>query len=154
MISLCAYVSKISCKLKKVLRTLVKVRKLKANTLIDVTICLFLVGTRCDRALGMMSGRIRNSLITASSQWDSNHASYLARLNHRRVANKMGAWSARSNDRKQWLQITFERLMRITKIATQGRQDTSQWVTQYYLSYSQDVIIFTDYKAKSSRWVS
>ena len=43
--------------------------------------------------------------------------------------------------------------MRITKIATQGRQDASQWVTQYYVSYSQGGIIFTDYKAKSSRWV-
>ena len=123
------------------------------SSLIILMLLSILTGVRCDRGLGMMSGRLPNSRITASSQWDKNHASHLARLNHRRVGHRMGAWSARRNDRNQWLQVNFGRLMRITKIATQGRQDASQWVTQYYVSYSQDGIIFTDYKAKSSRWV-
>ena len=43
--------------------------------------------------------------------------------------------------------------MRVVKIATQGRQDYRQWVTQYYLSYSQDNVYFVEYKQNSARKV-
>ena len=44
--------------------------------------------------------------------------------------------------------------MRVVKIATQGRQDYRQWVTQYYLSYSQDGAHFAEFKINSNRKVS
>ena len=43
--------------------------------------------------------------------------------------------------------------MRVVKIATQGRQDYRQWVTQYYLSYSQDNVYFAEYEQNSARKV-
>ena len=44
--------------------------------------------------------------------------------------------------------------MRVVKIATQGRQDYRQWVTQYYLSYSQEGAHFAEFKINSNRKVS
>ena len=65
----------------------------------------------------------------------------------------MGAWCARHNNRYQWLTVDFGRTMRVVKIATQGRQDYRQWVTQYYLSYSQDNVYFAEYEQNSARKV-
>ena len=65
----------------------------------------------------------------------------------------MGAWCARHNNRYQWLSVDFGRAMRVVKVATQGRHDARQWVTQYYLSFSQDNVNFAEYKQNSARKV-
>lgn len=39
------------------------------------------------------------------------------------------------------------------KIATQGRQDARQWVTKYFVVYSQDGANFAEYKENSNRKV-
>ena len=43
--------------------------------------------------------------------------------------------------------------MRVVKIATMGRQDYAQWVTQYFVTYSQDGASFAEYKENSNRKV-
>ena len=101
----------------------------------------------------MQNGRIRATQITASSSWDKNHSPNNGRLFFRRTGSRMGAWCARHNNRYQWLSVDFGRTMRVVKIATQGRQDYRQWVTQYYLSYSQDNVYFAEYKQNSARKV-
>ena len=101
----------------------------------------------------MQNGRIRATQITASSSWDKNHSPNNGRLFFRRTGSRMGAWCARHNSRYQWLSVDFGRTMRVVKIATQGRQDYRQWVTQYYLSYSQDNVYFAEYKQNSARKV-
>ena len=65
----------------------------------------------------------------------------------------MGAWSARHNNRYQWLQLDFSRWAKIIRLATQGRQDTDQWVTQYYVRHSLDGIRFVDYQERNTRKV-
>lgn len=65
----------------------------------------------------------------------------------------MGAWCARHNNRYQWLQVDFGRAMRVIKISTQGRQDAAQWVTQYFVKYSQDGSSFAEYDENSNRKV-
>ena len=102
----------------------------------------------------MQNGRLRTSQITASSSWDKNHSPNNGRLHFKRAGSRMGAWCTRHNNRYQWLSVDFGRTMRVTKIATQGRQDAAQWVTQYYLSYSQDYVFFAEYKLNSARRVS
>ena len=52
----------------------------------------------CDQALGMESYRIPDVDITASSQWDENHASYLARLNNYKSGNSIGAWAPKKQN--------------------------------------------------------
>lgn len=104
----------------------------------------------CNSALGMKSGAIRNAQITASSIWNKYHTARLARLGTVKRGRYVGAWCARHNNHNQWLKVDFRRPMKITKIETQGRQDTNQWVTRYQLSYSQDGAHWTLYRHRSS----
>ncbi|XP_078346349.1 uncharacterized protein LOC144631708 isoform X1 [Oculina patagonica] len=92
----------------------------------------------CDSPLGMQNGNVPNSDITASSEWDANHGPSNARLNRPAGGGKTGAWSAKQNDRGQWIQVNLRELTRVTKVAIQGRQDHAQWVTAFKLSYSLD----------------
>ena len=90
-----------------------------------------------EEALGLESGLITDQQITASSSWDAAHGQQNARLNHQAARGKTSAWSAQSNDLNQWLQIDFGRNVKITKLATQGRNDYGdQWVKSYTLAYS------------------
>ncbi|XP_066026371.1 uncharacterized protein [Pocillopora verrucosa] len=92
-----------------------------------------------EEALGLESGLITDQQITASSSWDTAHGKQNARLNRQAARGKTSAWSAGSNDLNQWLQIDFGRNVKITKLATQGRNDYgNQWVKSYTFAYSAD----------------
>ena len=87
-------------------------------------------------SLGIEDGRISDSAMTASTIHSSVCAANHARLNFAAASGKVGAWCVKKNDVNQWLQIDLATLTTVTKVATQGRQDASQWVTSYTLSYS------------------
>ena len=95
----------------------------------------------------MENSLIKDAQIIASSEWDSNHAAIQARLNFKAGGGKRGAWSARSNDVNQWIQVSLGSYTRLTGIATQGRNGASQWVTKYHLQYGDDGVNFHYYKA-------
>lgn len=84
--------------------------------------------------------RLPNSKITASSEYNKYHAPRLVRLGQVRHRGYVGAWSSRHNNHNQWIKFDFSRPMKITKVDTQGRQDSNQWVTRYLLSSSLDGI--------------
>ena len=86
----------------------------------------------------MESGHLPDSAISASTSHDGNHIPQFGRLNKIPASGKAGAWCAKSNDVKQWLQVSFGRQTTVTKVATQGRYKSNQWVTSYTLSYSVD----------------
>ena len=70
-------------------------------------------------------------------QWDGNHRASYARL------HRLGSsWSSKAGDKSQWIQVDLRVMVEVTKIATQGRQDWPQWVTQYKVSYSTDGVHF------------
>ena len=94
----------------------------------------------------MESGAILDSQISASSEWDINLPAQQARLHF--VKTVYGAWSARSNDIHQWLQVDLLNTTRVSGIATQGRngRSCSQWVTKYKLKYSEDGQAFKFYR--------
>ncbi|XP_078365178.1 retinoschisin-like [Oculina patagonica] len=96
--------------------------------------------------LGMESGAILDSQITASSEHNSNHAAHQARLRFRGGGGKAGGWAALYNDNNQWLQVDLQQTTRVTRIATQSRYDGIQWVTEYKLQYSEDGHTFTFYR--------
>ena len=87
-------------------------------------------------SLGMEDGRIKDSALTASTNYNGNHAARLGRLNRVQPSGYSGAWCALTLDTNQWIQIDLGRLTTFTKVATQGRQDGDQWVTSYAVSYS------------------
>ncbi|XP_077985081.1 retinoschisin-like [Glandiceps talaboti] len=84
--------------------------------------------------VGVASGTISNSQMTASSNWASNHMAYNGRLNFCQSGYSC-SWCAKQNTVGQWLQIDLGGSREVTKVATQGRQDHDQWVTSYKLSY-------------------
>lgn len=51
---------------------------------------------------------------------------------------RRGAWSAKANDKGQWIQVNLRKAMKVTKTGMQGRQDYAQWVTKYRVAYSTD----------------
>lgn len=110
-------------------------------------------GKLCNRPLGMQNRRIRNAAITSSSRWDNHHAPHLARLQNQRRGRYMGGWSAGANNAFQWLQIDLGRPTKVVRISTQGRPTVNQWVTSYYLLYSQDGVYFAFYFERNTRKV-
>ena len=90
----------------------------------------------------MESGCIKDAQITASSQWDRNHAAIQGRLNFKAGGGKQGGWSAGKNNGNQWIQVALGSYTKLTSIATQGRNAHSQWVTAYKLQCSEDGVNF------------
>ena len=94
----------------------------------------------------MEGGAIADAEITASSQYNDNHAASQGRLNFKETGAKSGSWAARKNDGNQWLQVDLGSQQTIvTRVATQGRNyggqwsySHRQWVTKYKLQYSND----------------
>ena len=100
----------------------------------------------------MESGAISDRQIKASSQWDAKHASFQGRLNFQETLSKAGSWSAGTNDVNQWLQVDLgNQHTKVTRVATQGRNDDSEWVTKYKLQYSYDGIDFQYYREQGKR---
>ena len=101
------------------------------------------------RTLGISKGRFKKRYIRASSEWDRYHAAYLARLNLKPRGRYKGGWSAKKNNRRQWIQVDFRRPVRVSKIATQGRADANQYVTSFAVAYSPDGYRRTPFRANS-----
>ena len=94
----------------------------------------------------MENGAISYRQITASSQLDAKHAAIRGRLNLKATANKGGSWSSGSNDSSQWLQVDLgSQHTKVIRVATQGRDDSPQWVTKYKLQYSIDGVNYHYY---------
>ncbi|XP_067265312.1 coagulation factor V [Chanodichthys erythropterus] len=102
----------------------------------------------CSVPLGMESGLIKDTQITASSvapSWYSGqwHPWY-ARLNMQGTIN---AWQAKNNDIQQWIQVELKDIKKITGIITQGAKSLRKemFVKAYTLEYSEDGKRWTKY---------
>ena len=93
--------------------------------------------------LGMDSGVIPDSQITASSVNNNNNSPAQARLNN-------FGWTAALNDLKSWLQIDLGTYKIVTRVATRGSSQSvrGSWVTSYRLQYSDDGFIFHFYQER------
>ena len=100
--------------------------------------------------MGLENRKLPDVAMTASSSACSPH---FGRLYLHSASGITGGWCARTNDFKQWLQIDFGKFAKIQRIATQGRQESSQWVRSYSLSYSQDDVFFKDYETEGTKVV-
>ena len=99
----------------------------------------FLVTARCYSGLGMEDGRIPDYRITASSEYDHENGPRNARLNHKEDWPIRGAWTAKTNDPNQWIQVDLGDLKRVSGVVTQGRNGQYQrWVTKFFVQYSEN----------------
>jgi len=97
-------------------------------------------------ALGMESGRISDSQISASSELNAFVAATHGRLNFQ---EKGAGWAAFILDANQWLQVDLNNEhTSVMSIATQGRthQNNYQYVKSYKLQYSNDNVNFRYYR--------
>ena len=100
----------------------------------------------CSDPLGMESGKIANGQITASTNYNARQGASNGRLNFKAGGGKTGAWSARTNDVHQWLQVDLRAKTEVTAIKIQGRQDYDQWVKTFTITYSNDGTNFKPYQ--------
>ena len=105
----------------------------------------FVTACKDPKALGMQSGKIVDSRVTASSHWSGSWLPSYGRLH----GNK--CWIAKYRDVNQWLQIDFKFEATVTEILTQGRSDKNQWVKSYTVSYSDDGANFKTYKGDKAQ---
>ena len=99
----------------------------------------------------MESGAISDVQISASSNKDDSFAASRARLHVKKsgkVGIRQGGWSPFKDDLNQWLQVDLGRLTTVTRLATQGRDGSDEWVTKYTLQYSFDGVIYHDYRER------
>ena len=88
------------------------------------------------------NGTIPNSRLSASSVLggQAQYGPSNGRLN--RAGDN---WIVQTLDQSQWFQVDLGQVETVTGVATQGRQNSQQWITSYILQYSTDGITFTDY---------
>ena len=99
----------------------------------------FLLAENCQKALGMMDGRIKDYQLKAANAFNDDWATYgpsRARLN-------LTSWAPGYRGapvKSQWFMIDLEEEMVITGLATQGYGDTAvrEWVKSYHVLYSKD----------------
>ena len=108
-------------------------------------LCMSMKASGCNPlALGMESGRISDSQISASSEYGDTMAAIYGRLKFQGIG---GGWAALIPDTNQWLQVDLNNEQTsVTSIATQGRTHHHQFVTRYKLQYSDDKNNFRYYR--------
>ena len=84
----------------------------------------------------MKSKNIPDSAISATSSYSQYYGPERARLNTVKSGSFIGAWMPRTQDIGQWIQVDLGKIAKITRLATRGREDRSQWVKSYWISYS------------------
>ena len=115
----------------------------------NITICIDSIQfLDCQEALGMENGAILDRQITASTQWDDNHAPFQGRLYFQETGKKQGSWSVAQSNSRQWLQVDLNsQFAKVTQVATQGRNGCcEQWVLRYKLQYGNDGVNFHYYR--------
>ena len=92
----------------------------------------------------MQSGDIPDSAITASSSANAvSYAPSVGRLHFLSAGSgRYGSWAAGANNAQQWFQVDFGSWTKVTAVATQGRQDSNQWVKTFSMSYSYDGVFY------------
>ncbi|KAL9982723.1 hypothetical protein ACROYT_G004806 [Oculina patagonica] len=111
-------------------------------------------GPVCMESLGMETGKIPDSDITASSHYNIYSLPKFSRLNLVAVSSHTyGCWASKASDLNQWLQVKFGQRVEIKRVATQGRHNVDQWVKSYTLNYSSDGLVFEQYQTNKNETV-
>lgn len=108
---------------------------------------LLVYNPRCVIPLGMKSGRIEDSQITASDHIDGWEPR-LARLDQ---SGSINAWMGRN--KMSWIQVDLRRPMLLHGVQTQGARSwlRDHYITIFSVSYSLDLETWTTYKGNSTR---
>ena len=96
--------------------------------------------------MGMESGEIKDSQITAHSYYGPMDVPSNARLHMKSVPGEHGgAWASKTLQAPQWVQIDLGSVKKVTAIATQGHPDRAHWVKTYRVLYGHNPNALTWY---------
>ena len=94
----------------------------------------------------MANRQIQDYQITASSEYGPNLVAPNGRLNSTKIIGvRNGCWIPSDSDTNPWFQVDLKENATLSEIDTQGRQDYSEWVKNYTVSYSNDGMNFKFY---------
>ncbi|XP_031563730.1 uncharacterized protein LOC116299241 isoform X2 [Actinia tenebrosa] len=105
--------------------------------------------------LGLSTGLIPDSSIRSSSSFDRYHSGAQARLNNTKKSRKGGgAWCAKNNSDKQYLEVDLGGVATLMQVATQGYPSEDEkvakkdlrWVQSYTMTYSNDGKKWSSYR--------
>lgn len=137
---------RVPCKLDQSRFCILSKNKTKTNTYLEhcYSSCCSISGFQlpvvptCLSALGLQSGAISDSKMTASSYYSSRHQPANGRLHFQKSSRGYGAWSVKSNQGDQWLQVDLGKVTKVRMVGLQGRADSNQWVKTFSMSFSND----------------
>uniref|UniRef100_A0A8C9P5M9 F5/8 type C domain-containing protein n=1 Tax=Spermophilus dauricus TaxID=99837 RepID=A0A8C9P5M9_SPEDA len=94
----------------------------------------------CSIPLGMENKLISDAQITASSYFNNMFATWSPSQARLHLQGRTNAWRPQVNNPKEWLQVDFQKTMKVTGIITQGVKSllTSMFVKEFLISSSQD----------------
>ncbi|XP_019483170.1 PREDICTED: coagulation factor VIII isoform X2 [Hipposideros armiger] len=94
----------------------------------------------CSIPLGMENKTISDAQITASSYLNNMFATWSPSQARLHLQGRTNAWRPQANNPEEWLQVDFQKTMKVTGIATQGVKSllTSMYVKEFLISSSQD----------------
>ncbi|XP_075394710.1 coagulation factor VIII [Tenrec ecaudatus] len=94
----------------------------------------------CSMPLGMESRAISDAQITASSHFTSLFATWSPSQARLHLQGRTNAWRPQVNNAQEWLQVDFQRTVKVTGITTQGAKAlfTSMYVREFHIASSQD----------------
>ena len=95
-------------------------------------------------ALGVSTGFIESSQITASSSLNTFHDTKSARL--LRATSSSYSWVSKQLNNQQYVQVDLLTVTKVTGLATQGRANINQWVTSYKFLCSKNAQTWTTYQ--------
>jgi len=80
-----------------------------------------------------------DSSFTANGSWnnDGSHGPHLGQLNKISGPGLASAWCAEANHQTNWVQIDLGAVYKVQGVATQGRGDCMQWVTEFDLAFAE-----------------
>ncbi|KAJ7386460.1 metalloendopeptidase [Desmophyllum pertusum] len=99
---------------------------------------LWFMKQECVNPLGMQNGDIKDDQITASSSRPGDLPHY-GRLGNKKY------WCAAKKSKEEYLQVDLGQIKTVSKILIQGRGTWYNWVTGFFLQYSDDGQRWTGY---------
>jgi len=81
--------------------------------------------------------KLPDEALTATDSLDSNHGPIYSRIGAPAVSGKSHAWVGKTGKPNE-IMVDLTTSMLVTGVATQGRGDSSQWVTKYSIETSEN----------------
>ena len=110
-----------------------------SSSVLNISIFEHLIHSACSAPLGMESGEIEDYQITASHAL-YNSAHYQAKNARLNLGSPGGAWCSEgiSEEHDQYIQIDLLKNTKITGIAIQPRQKSTEYVEKFQVLYKRD----------------